>query len=244
MSQYGYSDFYKRVWGHDGSDAHFEVMAKYFADKLQPLLPSDLSAIILEIGCGIGFAIAGLRRLGYTEVKGMDADDGQVAAARRRSLPVERVTVENYPSFMAAHNDACDAILALDVLEHIPIAQRQPFLEAIYCAVKPGGRFICQVPNANSTIAARYRYGDPTHEASFAEPALEAVLRFAGFDRVEIYEADPNRFPRNPKRWPWWAFIGAMRTFRRLELVAEIGGGRAAWKAPLTPNIIALARKN
>ena len=60
MSQYGYSDFYKRVWGHDGSDAHFEVMAKYFADKLQPLLPSDLSAVILEIGCGIGFAIAGL----------------------------------------------------------------------------------------------------------------------------------------------------------------------------------------
>src|SRR5215469_5203865 len=57
MSQYGYSDFYKRVWGHDGSDAHFEVMAKYFADKLQPLLPSDLSAVILEIGCGIGFAI-------------------------------------------------------------------------------------------------------------------------------------------------------------------------------------------
>ena len=244
MSQYGYSDFYKQVWGYDDSDAYFEALAKYFADKLRSLLPPDLAADILEIGCGMGFAVAGLQRLGYTNVKGMDADDGQVAAARRRNLPVERVTVEDYPSFMAAHRGACDAIVALDVVEHVPTAQRVTFLEAIYRAVKPGGRFICQVPNANSTIAARYRYGDPSHETSFAEPSLEAVVRFAGFERVIIYEADPNRFPRNPKRWPWWAFVGAIRAFRRLELVAEIGGGREAWSAPLTPNIIAVGHKN
>jgi SAM-dependent methyltransferase len=243
MGRYSYSDFYKQVWGHDDSDAHFDVVASYFAEKLQPLLPADLAAAVLEVGCGMGFAIAGLQRLGYTNTKGMDANDGQVEAARRRNSPVQKVTIEDYPSFMAAHHEACDAILALDVLEHVPTAQRHPFLQAIYRAVKPGGRFICQVPNANSTVAARYRYGDPSHETSFAEPSLEAVLRFAGFERVVIYEADPNRFPRNPKRWPWWAFVGAIRAFRRLELVAEIGGGREAWNAPLTPNIIALGHK-
>ena len=229
---------------HDTSDAHFEHMAGYFADKLRPLLPPDKGARLLEIGCGMGFALSGLQKLGYSRIEGMDADAGQVGLALQRSLPVKHVPVGRFDRFMAARPMAFDAVLAIDVLEHVPVPLQPRFLGAVVNVLKPGGSFVCQVPNANSGVAARLRYIDWTHQCSFAETSLHFLLRNAGFVDVAISEADPNRRPRLwfiPRRSVLrWALLGTIRSLRRLELGLEVGSTKAI---PLTPNMLATARR-
>jgi len=214
--------------------------------KLAPLLPAERSARILEISCGMGFALAALRQLGYSEIEGIDADGGQVAAARRRRLPARHVAVEACAGFLAERAARYDAVLCIDVLEHVPVADQLAFLGGIRAALRPGGRLICQVPNANAGIASRYRYHDWTHHCSFTEASLDFVLHNAGFGDIDVGEADPPRRPRYPfivrRSVARWLLRASFRALRRLEYRLELGDAEAS-AIPLTPNIIALARR-
>ena len=50
----------------------------------------------------------------------------------------------------------------------------------------PDGKVILTVPNANSPLAARWRYIDFTHHCSFTEHSLNFVLGSAGFGDIRI----------------------------------------------------------
>jgi SAM-dependent methyltransferase len=61
-----YSIYYARF--HPDSEAHFDWMAEYMKGMLSPLLPSDLSASVLDIGCGYGFALRALQKLEFVNI--------------------------------------------------------------------------------------------------------------------------------------------------------------------------------
>jgi SAM-dependent methyltransferase len=235
-----------RHW-HDGSDAHFEKMAVRSAGKLRRFLPPSTSTRVIEIGSGMGFAIAGLQRLGYTSVKGIDCSPGQVVEATRRRLPVELVPVNKTCDYLRAHHESFDVALCLDVLEHIPVPEQLSFLRAVHEALRPGGQIVCQVPNANAAVAGRYRYDDWTHHCSFSEHSLDFVLHNAGFVDIEVQEANPNirpRFALIPRRSVFmWVLRSTLRFFRRLEYAVDDLGWAEAKSIPLSPNIIATARR-
>ncbi len=232
-----------RHW-HDESDEHFIKESGHLSGKFSPLLPADRSAVVLEVGCGMGFALGALQHLGFTAIEGIDADRGQVALATRRGLPVTHVPVDAFPAFMAARHGRYDVVMAIDVLEHVPVSAQIDFLERIVSAMKPDGLFICQVPNANSGIASRYRYGCWTHHCSFTEHSLDFVLFNAGFERILVMETDRTWFPRLNRRFVGnlrhYVLVQAFRWLRRLEFVAALGN--EGYRLPLTPNIIATAR--
>lgn len=237
--------YYYRKW-HDESDAHFENMSSAFASKLSPLLNENRAARVLEIGCGMGFALAGLRRLGYTDCVGIDTSRGQIDSALRRGLKAMHVPLSETEQFYAQHVDCFDVVLCIDVLEHLPVAALDRFLAQIYATIRSGGQLVCQVPNANSGIASRMRYVDWTHHSSFTESSLDFVLHEAGFERIQILEANPIIRPR----WPMlfrpavlhWMLRSLFHRVRRLEFALELGSSEAR-SIPLTPNIIAIAHK-
>jgi 2-polyprenyl-3-methyl-5-hydroxy-6-metoxy-1,4-benzoquinol methylase len=237
-----YTRHYRR-W-HDDSDDHFASMASGFARKLEPLLPAQRSARILEIGCGMGFALGGLQQLGYDDIHGIDSDRGQVAMATRRGLPVSHVPLAASNGFFAENMDGFDVVMCIDVLEHVPVDDQLAFLRQLHGTLKAGGRLICQVPNANSGIASRYRYIDWTHHCSFSEASLDFVLHNAGFVDIRIMESNPIVRPRLPfilrRSVANWLLRQAFHTLRRLEYAAEVGWPEAR-SLPLTPNIMATA---
>lgn len=237
-----YSHHY-RHW-HDDSDAHFDDMAHYFADKLRPLLPSQRPLRIFEIGCGTGFALRGLQLLGYQDIEGIDADRCQVVSAQRRNLPVTHVPASQTSLRLETCANCYDVILCIDVLEHIPVSEQLSFLSQLRRTLKPGGRLICQVPNANSSIASRYRYIDWTHHCSFSETSLDFVLHNAGFAVDSIMEADPRKRPRSLLRPAvlGWLLYKLFHLKRRLEYIAELGYSEGH-SIPLTPNILAIATR-
>ena len=86
------------------------------------------------------------------------------------------------------------------MLEHVPVAAQIELLRTIRGALRPGGRLILTVPNANSPLASRWRYIDFTHHVSFTEHSLSFVLRNASFGAIKMDNSKGlGAFPRR-----WW----------------------------------------
>jgi O-methyltransferase involved in polyketide biosynthesis len=160
-------------------------------------------------------------------------------------LQVSHVTADQFPGFASSRRDAYGLVTLLDVLEHVERGRQIEFLSRVGSMLAPGGRLICQVPNADSVVASRYRYIDWTHHISFTVESLEFLLHCAGLGTLETLEDNPNLRPSTlvPARaWARWLYRGLMRGLRRLEMGAEIGLP-AARVLPLSKNIIAVATR-
>jgi 2-polyprenyl-3-methyl-5-hydroxy-6-metoxy-1,4-benzoquinol methylase len=202
MNQYDYSIYY-RNW-HDESREHHAAMSRYMAGQIAPHLQLPKSASILDVGCGFGFALGGLRLLGYTNIRGVDQSAEQAAACERAGFDVEHT--DDTIDWLSTHRELFDGIVLFDVLEHVPVPLQIDFLRAIHRALKPGGQLLLTVPNANSILAARWRYNDYTHYSSFTEYSLAFVLKNAEFAQVSIDNSKGlGRFPKRALlkgQWP------------------------------------------
>jgi SAM-dependent methyltransferase len=217
-------------------------MAAYHHRVLKPHLPGNPESAALDIGCGMGFALEALHQLGYRRLEGFDTDKNQVALAQKAGLPV--IWAEDSLSFLAERAGSKDLILCLDVLEHVPKGDQLAFASAIRQALKPGGRAIFSVPNANSALASRWRYIDWTHETSFTEHSIDFLLFNAGFSKISVSASE---FCVRPK-WVFlprkstllWALFRFYRLWRRGEMIAELGPEQGR-SAPLSLNLLVVA---
>lgn len=217
-------------------------MAAQYQRWLRPHLPKNHQAEILDVGCGMGFALEALRQTGYERLEGFDTDKNQVALAQEVGLPVR--WAEEAESALRQNAGRKDLILCLDVLEHIPKQDQLRFAMGIRDCLRQGGRAIFSVPNANSSLAARWRYIDWTHETSFTEPSIDFLLFHAGFSKISVQAVD---FAFRPK-WPWlprkssllWALLRFFRLWRRMEMIAELGFEQGS-RIPLSLNLLVIA---
>jgi hypothetical protein len=167
-----------------------------------------------------------------------------VASGQSKGLPV--TLCADSAEFLRTDAGKYGLVLALDLLEHIPISAQLDFTRAIATSLKPGGMIIATTPNANSTFASRCRYLDWTHQMQFSEQSLEFLLHNAGFSDIQVCETE---YTSRPKFWwlpgrqgrYWWAFR-FFRTWRRLEAMAELGPA-AGRRVPLSLNLLAHAKK-
>ena len=144
---------------------------------------------------------------------------------------------------------AYDVITMLDVLEHVPVERQIPCLRAVLAALRPEGRIILQVPNANAIGASRWRYIDFTHFSSFTEHSVSFVLANAGFSRITVpVPPDPRpswRLWRREARNHFFPLLRrwVVRQAWRQVCKAEYGIGADIKKMPLDLNLMAIAFK-
>jgi SAM-dependent methyltransferase len=231
-----------RKW-HDDSETHCDAMCRHFQSLLDPYLPESKDSRILDVGCGTGFALQALREIGYHNLEGIDSDKGQAAAARRRGLAVN---VGDALKYLQTRSGRFDLILCLDVIEHVPVENQLTFVAALLEGLADGASLICTVPNANSSLASRWRYIDWTHTSSFTEHSLDFLLFNAGFRNIRILPGEVDRSVRLP--WlPHRASLGylvwrSFRFLRRLEMMAEFGSKQGR-SIPLSLNLMAIASR-
>ncbi len=190
-SSFNYS-FQYRIWNNE-SPEHVAFMIKRLRLVLAPFLPAPDSQAVLDIGCGMGFALLALQDMGFTDLRGIDIDGEQVRCARKLSLNVEQV--QNTFKFLEDNSDQFDIVLMFDVLEHVPVEEQICLMREVNNAMKPGGRVILQVPNAGSLLATWQRNIDFTHHSTFTPISLSFVLRNAGFEQIQIPGQGPLRRP-------------------------------------------------
>ncbi len=219
-----YSIHYKR-W-HKGTDEEYVAQSKLYGRLLNKVInniPKD--GKVLDYGCGSGLLVYFLTKQ-FLNVEGVDASSHQIETGLAHGLPVKHLPVLEYPKWAEDHKNYYDAIFLFDVLEHVPVVEQIAFLRKLVGTLKQSAPIFIKVPNANSLMAARWRYIDWTHLSSFTECSLDFVCLNSGLKNVAYLDDETSLSPR----YPWLPRWG-LRNFylRRL--------GRAIWRIYLGAEI-------
>lgn len=98
----------------------------------------------LEIGCGVGdFVKSGLEA--GLDIRGIELNQVAVSAAQNQGLPVEYLDLQDAAKL---HRSSLDGVCSFQVLEHVP--DPKDFIRLAIEMLKPGGKLILCVPNADS----------------------------------------------------------------------------------------------
>jgi len=201
------------------------------------LLPTRKDAAILDIGCGYGKFLYFLQHEGYTETRGIDLNPRQLEVAR--TLGVRNVECREGMEFLGNAAHQFDLISAIDVLEHVRKDQVLEFLDRVHAALRPGGRFLCQVPN----LAAFYKpvyFMDFSHETPFTASSLKQVLQLANFQNVCVFPMGPvaHGVKSGLRCLVWKAITAGLRLIQTIE-----GGPLDSLDGIYTAAILAAADK-
>lgn len=233
-----YARYFTTTYGETspGDEASFRLAMPALRDILLPHLPRARDAFIVDVACGIGYALAMLRQEGFSRAVGIDLSEEQVSVAQARGLPVERAEAIGW---LAARPGQLDAVLALDFAEHLTRDELLAFLDACRTALRPGGRIVIKTPNALSPLASRFRWRDLTHELVYSEHSLRQAFLTCELTPVAIVGEKFRPLTLKARVRGWAA--GAMRAVWRLYLVAELGSEDL--RTPLEFNLIGVAEK-
>jgi 2-polyprenyl-3-methyl-5-hydroxy-6-metoxy-1,4-benzoquinol methylase len=113
---------------------------------------------ILEIGFGSGSFLAWAKQQG-AEVYGVELQNEIVEAAKKHGF----IAVDNIDELMAYRGDGFDAIVAIDVLEHLSSESMSALFRSCEKLLKPSGVLIARVPNGDSPFGRPHQHGDATH---------------------------------------------------------------------------------
>ncbi|MBN1944991.1 MAG: class I SAM-dependent methyltransferase [Bradymonadales bacterium] len=207
-----YGEAHHRHMGlREGHPLRSIEFAANFARRLPPP-----PARILDLGCGLGWTLSELSRLGYEDLCGWDISADCIEEATRRGVPAVLRHVDGLVELEKTGADQFDAVLAKDLLEHLEYGQVLPFLEGVFRVLKPGGLFLARLPNMANPFACFLRYDDFTHRVGFTENSLRQVLVLSGFDRERIRIAND--------RLPGWSLLrhGLIRTFLREKVTGPL----------------------
>ena len=130
---------------------------------------------LLEIGCGTGFVLSGLREARpELELTGSDIHEAglTVAAKRLPGVALYQIDCRRLP-----FDSHFDVICALDVLEHID--EDEVAVAVMFRAIRPGGGAIISVPQHPRLWSAGDDFAH--HKRRYRRRELQAKLRGAGF---------------------------------------------------------------
>ncbi|MCY2978714.1 MAG: class I SAM-dependent methyltransferase [Planctomycetota bacterium] len=158
----------------------FDFGTPLTVERLQTLIAQP-AASILDIGCGGGQLVKGLQNLGYNAV-GLEPDAATTAHASNQGIEVYHGSIESIPENLARRQ--FDAVIMSHVLEHV-LSPRQA-VKTVYDVLRPGGLFICAVPNNECEGLNRAREAwepldVPRHLNFFTASSLLSICHAAGF---------------------------------------------------------------
>ena len=221
----------------EGMDANLRHAKEDYDLNVLPHLPTDLSASIIDVGCGWGQFLLWLRSRGYQSIQGIDLGSEQVAHCRGLELVTEQVS--DSAAFLKGHPQHFDVVTMHHIIEHVDPFQGLALVRAAYYALRSPGLIIVQTPNMNATSANFSRYIELTHVTGYTDSSLAEVLQLAGFTNVIVF-GNRSAFHWHPRRLAWLALQRVSRLVWRTMLFAELGSD-----APrtLNKNIYAVGSK-
>ena len=185
-----------------GSEENLRTRVADYADLLGERLPAeDTSKRILDIGCGRGELLEVLSKSGIPAY-GVDLDEAMAKRAQQKGLEVIVGDALEHLEGLADYSLA--AVVALQVVEHLPIKVLRRLLSLCRKKVAVGGLVAFETINTKSLLALAHNYfRDPTHVWPMHPDTLKYEMELAGIAKVEIIGRSPFpeavHFPKMPE---------------------------------------------
>lgn len=191
----------------------FPVHPKHLISEMKWYL-KDLKKTdtVLDLGSNDGsnsLAAAKICRM----VIGIDHSEKLLAIARQRAVEKQLTNVTfsffDIEKTLPFENESFDAILFLDVLEHIN--NQKVSMNEVWRLLKPGGKLFLSLPNNNSSWKRLQRFvgvnsfTDPDHKREYDLPSIEALLRN---HKLKLSKIEPVTF--DTPIAPIFDFIGGL----------------------------------
>jgi 2-polyprenyl-3-methyl-5-hydroxy-6-metoxy-1,4-benzoquinol methylase len=210
----------------------------YLARTMAKCFPADRNCRIVDLGCGSGALLLSLQEAGYLNTLGVETSPDQVEFARE--LGVRSVVSGDLLSFLRdSASELFDVVVAFDVIEHFRKDEVLEITDHAYRVLRPGGKLIVHVPNAEGIFGSRIFWSDFTHEMAFTREGLRQLTSACGFGSIEFSEDLPvvHGVKSLIRRVLWTG----LRSIFRLAHIAETGDSGAG--LILTQNLLAVANK-
>ena len=202
----------------------FRSRLPYLKHLVETHIPTDRNIRVIDLACGPGSLLYVLELAGYRNIAGVDVSEEQIAVAKR--MGIATASCNSLEGFLGEQNaGSVDVVTAIDILEHLTRAEIMDVLASIRRVLKPGGRCVAHVPNAEGLYGMQIRFGDITHELAFTETSASQIFRVAGFSQVRCYEDRPqvHGLKSLVRRTIWETGTLPSRLLR----LAETGSGRS-----------------
>jgi O-antigen chain-terminating methyltransferase len=169
---------------HRGSRELIKSRLAAYQPFLAPLPAVAHPAAALDLGCGRGEWLELLGELGFS-ARGVDLDEGMLAACRERGLDV--ATADALSSLRVLPDASVALVSAFHLIEHIPFDDVQELIAQALRVLQPGGLLIMETPNPeNLVVGSTNFYTDPSHLRPVPPLLLDFAVEFAGFARHKV----------------------------------------------------------
>jgi ubiquinone/menaquinone biosynthesis C-methylase UbiE len=157
-------------------------------DWVKRILSDHKSPRILDIGCGTGFNMTHLQRLGCNQITGLDFSPDALAYCRSHKL---RELIHGDAAKLPICNAYYDIVLTLDIIEHLK--DDHGALLEVYRILKPGGSLIVFVP----AFEFLWSFQDEIshHQRRYTVKELREKVSQAGFQPGKLTYVNSLLFP-------------------------------------------------
>jgi 2-polyprenyl-3-methyl-5-hydroxy-6-metoxy-1,4-benzoquinol methylase len=207
---------------------------RYYEQEILPLLPSDKTIRIVELGAGYGSFLKFLKENKYTNCSGIDVSKEQTEVAKKWGIEIIQTDIISYLN----ENFTADVIVLIDVLEHFTRSEALDILKTCKSKLKAGGSVIFRCPNTDAPMGTVYANGDLTHDLFLNKSSALQLALAAGFANPTVHPSYlyTKGVLKNSIRKMSWFFL---RLKLRWMLFAT---GRSASNVLFTPNLIVLCK--
>lgn len=163
----------------------FPFREAYWRQRIQAFLPQNKSARILDVGCGNGDFLLFAKKLGYTNLTGVEYSE-EMKSISEQTVSGIKIYYADATQFLKDSIETFDFILTAHLLEHF---EKPKVLETFHLAkqrLSAGGRFVVYTPNFASPFGLMISWGDFTHITHFSGPAMAQLASMTGFNVVHI----------------------------------------------------------
>ena len=168
------------IYDEGPSPMHDSLTAQMIEKYIDPLnLPKNSK--ILDLGCGPGYFLDGMKSRGYTDLTGVTLSPGDIKICEDKGHTIKKYDLSFLPQKDGYFDESVDFIFLRHALEHSPY----PIFSLMEYnrILKQGGKLYIEVPAPD---CERKHEWNLNHYSIFGQGQLAALITRCGFD-IDVF---------------------------------------------------------